>query len=106
MSEGYGTTGARRGRSAGGTGTTSDHAGTPFRGHTIRVSEFRRDVPRARRTPLPSHPRGRREYECPVYPVYPDHNERYEDHKDYEDHEDHEDYEDRDMAPDGWTRHA
>lgn len=43
MSEGYGTTGAGRGRPAGGTGTASAHEGVPFRGHTIRVSEFRRE---------------------------------------------------------------
>ncbi|GAA4298888.1 hypothetical protein GCM10023086_13510 [Streptomyces venetus] len=51
MSEGYeGNTGGAcvkapvdRRRSAGGTGTTSDHAEIPFLGHVIRVSEFRRD---------------------------------------------------------------
>lgn len=97
MSEGYGTTGAGRGRSAGGTGTTSDHAGVPFRGHTIRVSEFRRDAPRARRMPLPVPSRGRREHE---YCEYHGHPEYFGYNKCYE-------YgEDRDMAPDGWTRHA
>ncbi|GAA2399395.1 hypothetical protein GCM10010255_34930 [Streptomyces coeruleofuscus] len=54
MSEGYeGNTGKAcatgqeapegRRRSAGGTATTSDHAGIPFLGHVFRVSEFRRD---------------------------------------------------------------
>jgi len=57
VSEGYeGNTGGTldvgplgRARSTGGTGTTSDHAGIPFRGHVFRVSGFLRDQLRARR---------------------------------------------------------